>query len=109
MFRRKLSTFDRVAIVVVTLFGTFVGLEIALASDIRLTPVLAVLFPGVLVGLGVVRIFGVATGVIACAVSNGTAYGFVWYGWIQLANTLARRLPKWLKVAARFRIPLHRR
>jgi hypothetical protein len=42
----KLSAFDRLGIVVVVLLGTAIGLEIAFASDIKLTPMLASLFPG---------------------------------------------------------------
>jgi hypothetical protein len=52
----RLSTFDRAGIVILSILGTCMGLMIGLASDIRLTlPVallfLALLFPGVLVGM----------------------------------------------------------
>jgi uncharacterized membrane protein len=67
-----------------------------LASDIRLTPMLALLFPGVLIGLGVARLFGVAAGVFACAAANGAAYGLILYGWYRLSSALAYGLPKWL-------------
>jgi hypothetical protein len=50
--KAKLSAFDRLGIVVVVLLGTCIGLEIALASDFRLTLALALLFPGLLIGLG---------------------------------------------------------
>jgi hypothetical protein len=95
--RAKLSAFDRVGIVVITLLGTCIGLEIGLASDIRLTPILALLFPGILIGLGVARILGVAAGVFACGAANGAAYGLFLYGWYRLSSALAYSIPKWLR------------
>ena len=95
--RAKLSAFDRVGIVVITLLGTCIGLEIGLASDIRLTPILALLFPGLLIGFGVARICGLAAGVFACATANGVAYGLLLYGWYRLSSALAYSIPKWLR------------
>jgi hypothetical protein len=92
--RAKLSAFDRAGIVVVVLLGTCIGLEIAMASHIRLTPTLALLFPGVLIGFGVARIFGVAAGVFVCATANGAAYGLLLYGWYRLSSALACGIPK---------------
>ena len=80
--------FDRVGVVIVTLLGTCMGLMVALASDIRLTPVLALLFPVLVMGIVVARLFGAAAGVFACGVSNGAAVGFLLYGWYRLANAL---------------------
>jgi hypothetical protein len=94
--RVKLSAFDRAGIVVVMLLGTCIGLEIASASDIRLTPMLALLFPDVLIGFGVAPILGAPVGVIACAAANGAAYGFFLYGWYRLSSALAYGIPKWL-------------
>jgi hypothetical protein len=88
--RAKLSAFDRVGIVVITLLGTCIGLEIALASDIKPTPILVLLFPGLLIGFGVGRILGItAAGVLVCAATNGAAYGLLLYGWYRLSSALA--------------------
>jgi len=43
--RGRLSTFDRMGLGLVSILGTCIGLMIALASDIRLTPAVALLFP----------------------------------------------------------------
>lgn len=57
---------------------------------------LAILFPGVLIGFPVARIFGIGAGVVACTVSNGVAYGLLLYGWNRLLSAVAEGLPKWL-------------
>ena len=98
--RGRLSTFDRVGIGLVSILGTCIGLMIALASDIRLTPVVALLFPGLLVGMVVARLFGIAVGVLACGVSNGAAYGFLLYGWYRLPAALRRGIPIWFAAIA---------
>lgn len=103
--RAKLSAFDRIGLVVVTLLGTCIGLEIGLASDISLTPILALLFPGLLIGFGVARILGLAAGVFTCAAANGAAYGLLLYGWYRLSSGLAYRIPKWLDSLAVWAIP----
>jgi hypothetical protein len=91
----RLSTFDRVGVGLVSILGTCIGLIIAAASDIRLTPVVALQFPGLVVGMIVARLFGMTAGVLACGVSNGAAYGFLLYGWCRLTAALRRRIPKW--------------
>src|SRR5689334_16918078 len=90
---RQLSTFDRVGIVVASILGTCIGLVVAVASDVSLTPVVALLFPGFVVGMIVARLFGITAGVLACSVSNGAAYGFLLYGWCRLTSALRRRIP----------------
>jgi hypothetical protein len=96
----RLSTLDRVGIVILSILGTCMGLLIGLASDIRLTPAVALLFPGVLVGMIVARLFGITAGVLVCGVSNGAAYGFLLYGWCRLAVALRRNIPTWLAAVA---------
>jgi hypothetical protein len=98
--RGRLSTFDRMGVGLVSILGTCIGLMIALASDIRLTPAVALLFPGLLVGVIVARLFGIAAGVLACGVSNGAAYGFLLYGLCRLAAALRRRIPIWFAALA---------
>lgn len=96
--------FDRVGVLIVTVIGSLIGLEIALASDIKLTPLVATLFPGLLVGVVVARAFGEVAGVITCAVSNGALYGLALYCWIRLATAIAHSFPIWLvSIAARLR------
>ena len=96
----RLSTFDRVGLELVSILGTWLGLMIALASDTRLTPAVALLFPGFVVGIIVTRLFGVTAGVLTCGVSNGAAYGFLLYGWYRLAAALRRKIPQWLAAVA---------
>jgi uncharacterized membrane protein len=76
------------------------GLMIGRASDTRLTPAVALLFPGYVVGMIVAHLLGSAAGVLACGMSNGAAYGFLLYGWYRLAAALRRRIPSWLAAAA---------
>ena len=79
----------------VSIFGTGIGIMIALASDIGPTPAAVLLFPGFLAGMIVARLLGTTAGVVAGAVSNGAAYGFLLYGWCRLAAALRRRIPSW--------------
>src|SRR5437879_1637934 len=97
---RTLSTFDRIGVVIVTILGACIGLEMALASDIKLTPTLALLFPGLVIGFVVAQILGITAGVLVCAAANGAAYGLLLYGWNRLVSALAQRIPKWLTGAA---------
>lgn len=72
----NLSTFDRVGIWVVALLGTPIGLMIATALDLRVTPTLAlIVFPGLPVGVVATRLFGTSVGAFVSALSNGAAYG----------------------------------
>lgn len=52
------------------------------------SPLLAMLFPGLLIGIVTARLFGITAGVLACGVSNGPAYRFLLYGWWWLAAAL---------------------
>jgi hypothetical protein len=56
----RLSTFDRVGVGLVSILGTCIGLMMSLASDIRVTPAVALLFPGLLVGVVGAQLFGIA-------------------------------------------------
>jgi hypothetical protein len=71
--RPELSTLDRFAIRVVSLFGFCIGLLIASASDVRITPTLVMIFPGILIEVAVVRLWGATAAVIACGIANGLA------------------------------------
>ena len=90
--RSGLSTFDRVGVGLVSVLGTCIGLMMALAPHIQLIPLVALLFPGLPVGVVVARLFGLTAGVLACGVANGAAYGLLLYGWCRLANALRQRL-----------------
>jgi hypothetical protein len=81
-----LSTFDRIGVAVVALLGTCLGWEIATASDIHFTPMLAVIFPGALVGFAVSKFVGYTVAVIVSGLANGAIYGLLLYGWNRLAN-----------------------
>lgn len=94
---RRLSSFDRAGVVILTLLGAYLGFEFGSASDVTLTPV-SILFPR--------RILGVDAGVLASTVSTGVACGLLLYGWNRLLNAATADLPKRLThLAAR----LHRR
>jgi hypothetical protein len=71
----------------VAFLGTCIGPGVGL-STLRLTLIVALLFPGLPVGFVVARIFGIAAGVVACSVSNGVAYGLLMYGWDRLINAV---------------------
>jgi uncharacterized membrane protein len=98
--RGRISAFDRVGIVVVSILGTCIGLLIGVASDVSLTPAVALLFPGLVAGTIVSRLFGITAGVVACGVSNGAAYGLLLYGWYRLAAALRWRIPIWFAALA---------
>jgi len=98
--RGRLSTFDRVGVGLLSILGTCIGLMISLASDLRLTPMVTILFPGLVVGTTVARLFGITAGVLACGVSNGAACGLLLYGWCRLTATLRRRIPGWFATLA---------
>jgi hypothetical protein len=91
-----LTTFDWVGVACVAFLGACFGGLIATASDIKLTPALALLFPGIVIGVGVGMIFGRWAGVVASALLNGIAFGALLYGWNRLANQLAQRIPEWM-------------
>jgi hypothetical protein len=95
-----LSTFDRMGVGLVSILGTCIGLMVGLASDLRLTPVVALLFPGFLAGMIASRLFGITSAVLACGVSNGASYGFLLYGWCRLAEALRQRIPSWFAALA---------
>ena len=97
---RRLSTFDRVGVVIVGVIGTLAGLVVALGSHIILTPLLVMLFPGLLAGWSVAQVFGTTAGVIACGVANGAVCGFLLYAWDRLANAIASCIPNWSKDVA---------
>jgi hypothetical protein len=97
----KLTSFDWIGVGFVAFLGACFGGMIATASDIGLTPTLALLFPGLLIGMGVAMVFGHWAGVFASALSNGIAFGALLYGWDRMANELAQRIPNWMsKLAA---------
>jgi hypothetical protein len=80
-----LSTFDRIGVAVVALLGTCLGWGISTANDIVLTPTLAVLFPGSVVGFAVLKFVGRNIAGIVSGVANGGIYGLVLYGWNRIA------------------------
>lgn len=80
--------------------GTCLGLMIAFASDLKLNLAVAVVFPGVLIGTAVARLFGETAAVLACGASNGAAYGLLLYGWYRLATALRSRIPTWFTMAS---------
>jgi hypothetical protein len=88
----KLSTFDRIGVAFVTLVGAGLGLMIFTASAIRLTPMLALVFPGFGMGVFVSKFAGPYTSRIVAGVANGTYYGLLLYAWDRLANWLSARL-----------------
>lgn len=94
--RGKLSRFDWTGVVCVGFLGACFGGLIVTASDIKLTPAVALLFPGIVIGVGVAMMFGQWAGVVASALANGIAFGALLYGWDRLANELAHRIPEWM-------------
>src|SRR5258708_6421595 len=98
--KRMLTTVCRAGIVLVALLGIYIGLMMAGASDVTLSPMLVMVFPGLLAGYGVGYVFGFGAGVISCGIANGAAYGLFLYGWIRLAKALAHNFPNWLNAAA---------
>lgn len=87
-----LDAFDKVGVVVVTILGTGIGLMIATTSDIRLTLMLFIIFPGVAVGYLTFKLFGLTAGVVLTGVVNGASYGLLLYAWDGLANKLSGAL-----------------
>jgi uncharacterized membrane protein len=83
-----LDAFDKIGVVVVTILGTGLGLLTALASDIRLTPMFVVMFPGLAVGYVAAKLFGFTAGVVSTALANGAVYGLLLYAWDRLADRL---------------------
>jgi hypothetical protein len=96
---QKVSSVERAGILTVTMIGVCIGLEIAFGPDIKLTPAVAALFPGLPVGVLVARRLGITAGLFACAVFNGAAYGIALFCWIRIATACARGLPIWLSSA----------
>ena len=90
------NALDRLGIAIVSVLGAFLGLLMATASDIRITPTLLLIFPGLLIGVAVARGLTVTGGIAACALANGVAYGLLLYGWYRFAGALRCRLPHWL-------------
>ena len=84
-----LDAFDKVGVVVVTILGTCLGLLTAVASDIPLTPMLFIIFPGLAVGYVASKLFGLTVTVVLMAIANGAIYGLLLYAWDRLANELA--------------------
>ncbi len=96
MAAKRLSTIDRIGVSVVVCIGTVIGAGIAVASDLRLTPLPLMLFPGLVAGILAFKLFGMVAGVVACAISNGFVYGLALYCWMRLLNALTGVLPLWL-------------
>jgi hypothetical protein len=88
------STSDRIGVAVVALLGICLGWEIVTTSDITFTPMLAVIFPGAVVGFAVAKFVGFNVAVIVSGVANGAIYGLLMYGWNRLANAVSGRRPK---------------
>jgi hypothetical protein len=85
----NLDTLDRAGVVIVTILGTALGLLISVAWDIRLIPMVIVIFPGVTIGYVAFKLFGLTAGIVVTGLANGAAYGLVLYAWDRLANKLA--------------------
>lgn len=96
MAAKRLSTIDRIGVIVVICISTVIGAGIALACNLRLTPPTILLFPGLLVGVPVFKFFGIVAGVVASAIANGAVYGLTLFGWMRLTNSLTAVLPLWL-------------
>jgi hypothetical protein len=92
--RVKLSAFDRIGVALVTLVGTGLGMTIFTASDIQLTPMLALVYPGWGIGVFVSKFAGPDTSRFFAGVANGIFYGLLLYGWDRLANWLSARLAR---------------
>jgi hypothetical protein len=87
-----LDAFDKVGVVIVAILGAGIGLMIASGSDLRLTPMLVVLFPSVAVGHLAFKFFGLTVGIVVTGVANGAIYGLLLYAWDRLANKLSSAL-----------------
>ena len=85
----NLDALDRAGVVIVTILGTCLGLLMALASDIRLTPMFVVMFPGLAVGYVAAKLFGFTAAVVLTALANGAVYGLLLYSWDRLCSKLS--------------------
>jgi len=83
-----LTTFDRIGVAVVALLGAGIGLFLATANDVVLTPMLFVVFPGAAIGLAVSKLAGRSVGVIISGIANGGIYGALLYSCHRLANAV---------------------
>jgi hypothetical protein len=52
---------------------------------------LAVIFPGAVVGFAVAKLVGYTVAVIVSGLANGAIYGLLLYGWNRIANRISRR------------------
>lgn len=95
----KASRSDRLGVVVLGLLGAALGVLLASASDLRLTPALFIIAPGFAAGLAVGIALGPAAGVVACSVSNALAYAAVMCGWYRVALLLRTGFPRWFRSA----------
>ncbi len=86
-----LDAVDKLGVLVVTLLGTLLGWMIAMTSDIRLTPMLIVMFPGSAIGYAAFKPFGLSTTVALTGIANGAIYGLLLYSWDRLVNSLSKR------------------
>jgi hypothetical protein len=84
-----LNVFDRIGVAVVALLGICLGFGIATANDIHFNPMLAVIYPGSVVGLVASKFVGRNVAVIVSGLANGVIYGTVMYGWNRVANTIS--------------------
>ena len=91
----ELSAFDRLGIAIVSLLGLCIGLLMASSSDVRITPTLVIIVPGLLIGFAVVRSLGITGAAIACGMANAVLYGVLLYSWYRLADALRKRIPHW--------------
>ena len=79
----EMSAFDRIALVVVTLLGTCLEwMMMARAAYRTLTPILALIFPGCVIGIGVSKLVGQSMAEFVSGIANGAIYGIhsVWVG-----------------------------
>jgi hypothetical protein len=67
---------------------------IASASDIGITPTLAIIVPGMLIGVAFAHVFGSPGATMACGIANGVVYGLLLYGWYRIADALRNALPR---------------
>ncbi len=95
----RLNTFDLLGVSILTLLGACTGLGISMASDIKFTAALALICPGVLVGVPVWWTFGRVAGVLTTAIANGLAYGLGLYLWHRLLIAFAGKIPSWFRIA----------
>ena len=75
--------------------GALFGVMVAVASDVNLTLILALLFPGLPIGVMAGRQLGIPAGVFVAGLSNGAVYGLCMYGVIRAINSLVVQIPEW--------------